>query len=473
MRSLRRSDRDRSQNCAAGGYLLIEALVALSIFLIIFVPLLQALYSGLSISQKYIQDMRDRRDIKSALLDEVASGSTPFGAESSSTIVYTPVSNYSWYKVAAIGNSEEELFEADAAGQFGSEYCTIPTIPADREQGGEFVVEQGRIGLGTSSVATDIWPRNDSVFISADSNVQTEPDFYIVDVKDAQNIKIISSLNTGPGIKAIAVAGRYVYAANMSTQNELQVIDIHDPLHPAIISQLKVPMVGTSTPPIGVSVYFHRGYVYLGTTKSQAKELHIIDVRDPYMPRYLAGIETNTQVNALVVKDTPAGQILYAATPTSNQLWTIDIRVPTNPIVLGTMNFSGSSVQDGRRLYISKDELFLGRTVGGFNNADNHELFHFSLASQASTSSTTASATPLLIQSADIGSTINGIVGRDGAVFLATTDTAKEFQLWSTSRNVISASIDLPYKAIALRCSNDRLYVGLEGYDPLRILQFK
>ena len=66
-----------------------------------------------------------------------------------------------------------------------------------------------------------------------------KPDFYIINAENPSNPTIISSLNTGPGLNAIEVAGPYVYVANSGTTAQLQIIDIHDRNTPILISKFK------------------------------------------------------------------------------------------------------------------------------------------------------------------------------------------------------------------------------------------
>ncbi|GAH25225.1 unnamed protein product, partial [marine sediment metagenome] len=97
-----------------------------------------------------------------------------------------------------------------------------------------------------------------------------------------------------PGLSAVDVSGNYAYVANLSDNNQLQIINI---------SQMDSPMLVSSYDfegaEYGISVFFLDNKVYVGTEKSkEGEEFHIVDVSDPDVPILLGELEIGDDVNA-------------------------------------------------------------------------------------------------------------------------------------------------------------------------------
>lgn len=100
----------------------------------------------------------------------------------------------------------------------------------------------------------------------------TAPPTYLGGVDN--NPSIVSA-----GLTSIAVRGEYVYAASGYGANftscaeaancaQLQIFDTHDPAHPTLTTNRKVPGVsGASGQGAGSTILYRGGYVYLGLTK--------------------------------------------------------------------------------------------------------------------------------------------------------------------------------------------------------------
>lgn len=303
--------------------------------------------------------------------------------------------------------------------------------------------EQG-VSLGFGNRSTDIEVRNSFAYITADSSVQSHHDFFIVDTTDPTSLVIVSSLNTGPGLASIAVAGPYAYVANIASVSQLQIIDIHNREHPRLISQLRIPLPeSSSTSPLANTIFYREKLIYLGTNKWDGKEFHIINVEDPLNPRLVGSFETDTLINHIFVY----GDMAYLANSDQNQMSILDISDKSYPILKNTFTSSGWQTQQGRSIDIFEDSLGLGRTVGGINRTSNHEAFIFS-------SSTVMGS----MTSKDIPGGVYGINIKSEDIFLITHDAGREFQVWDKTFQNRKYTKSLKSNPVAISCDWSSLY---------------
>lgn len=316
------------------------------------------------------------------------------------------------------------------------------------------------ISLGTGIVGTGVVVRGAKAFVSADSATLSKDDLFVVDISDLDHPVKLSSLNTGPGLQKIAHTGKHIFGANTSINAQLQVIDVSDSENLQIVAELKLPHPDASTTPgVSRSIHFKNDVIYLGTTKNTGKELHFIDVKNPSSPHYITGIETDTLVSSIETSE----HILYIATPTIHQVRAYDIEEILYPHVLNAVSLAGWQTQEGKRLYRFLNHLYMGRSVGGFNNAHNHELFDF----LHSTTSPLASG----YESVDVASSVNALIVRPPFVYIGTSDPTKEFQVWNLEPLSLTASIDLSAPVADITCGGGYIYAALAGTETLVILE--
>ncbi len=319
----------------------------------------------------------------------------------------------------------------------------------------EYFSEGLDIGFGNAS--TDIEVRNGIAYLTADSATANKDDLFIVDTNDDN--KIISSLNTGPGIAAIEVVGPYLFLAQASTINQLQIVDIHDKSAPQLISQLKLSLpTPTSTAPFARSIFYDSGYVYVGTEKWNGAELTIIDVTDVYTPNIVGNFETSTLINDIYIKN----NIAYLATADQKQMRVLDVADKTDPVLIDSFSPTGWQTQEGRILEYFEEELALGRTVGGFNVVNNHEVFIFSTSTEMSE-----------YISKDIPGGVYGMLIRNPYIFLLTHHEGKELQIYNSNLSTSISEIDLDSAPVKMVCDLSNLYFATGDSKGLSILKFK
>ncbi|MEK7095310.1 MAG: hypothetical protein AAB917_01480 [Patescibacteria group bacterium] len=300
------------------------------------------------------------------------------------------------------------------------------------------------IDLGLGNLSTHVEARHGFVYLTADSAVGSASDFYIIDARSPTSSQIISSLDTGPGLSSLEVAGTYVYATNTGRTNQLQVIDISNRSSPVIIAKLKLPLPNaSSTAPAASTIFYHQGFVYLGTQKWEGNEFSVIDVSNPFAPQYVGGFETNTLVNDIYVRD----GLAYLATADEGQMRILDVHNPSSIIQLEYFSPSGWETQEGKIISYFEGKFGLGRTTGGFNVVSNHEIFSFS------------STSPLVIEmSYDLLGGIYGMVIRPEMFFLGTRLFGREFQVWKQDFSEKLFEFPLGFFPRGLSCDGTSFY---------------
>jgi hypothetical protein len=333
-----------------------------------------------------------------------------------------------------------EFTKSNLSDSWGNNNC-YPKIKFDQNS---YSINSTGVDIGTNNKSTGIEARNSTIYMSADSSIQSLPDLFIIDNSNPSKPNIISSLNTGPGASSLTVAGPYIYLANTSNNSQLQIIDIHNRNSPYIISEIKLPLPNSSsTPPRSHSIFYKKGFIFLGTNKWDGPELTIIDVRNPKVPIILSIFETNTLINDIWTYENR----LYLATSDIYQMRIIDISQINNPILIETFTSTGWEVQQGNVINQFEGKLFLGRTVGGINKISNHEVFAFSTSSSITS-----------IYSHDIPSGVYGIIQTVSQIFLLTHDLNKEFQVWSPDLSNKKYEVSLASRPVSMKCDWNTLY---------------
>lgn len=312
--------------------------------------------------------------------------------------------------------------------------------------------------IGSGNMSTDIEVRNSIIYLSANSSTVSDSDLFIIDTSNATSTKLLSKINTGSGINAIALAGPYIYIAQASTAKQLQILDIKDRHNPMMVSQLKLPTPNASTtPPISKSIAYSKGYIYLGTPKWNGAEFSIIDISNVYDPRVVGILEIGSQVNDIKIQNNTA----YIATSDINQMQVIDISNKSNPIRIGTFSSSGWQTQEGKYIDIYGNDLILGRTVGGFNITSNHELFILS------------TTTLNISKSIDIPGGVYSISVHNGQNIILTHQYGHELQVWDRQMNNKIFEIPINTNASVFSCDNGDIYFSTANSRGFSIFKSK
>ena len=351
---------------------------------------------------------------------------------------------------------QEEVLEldqiiTDPEEAFGSSDCLLDG--SENWQSPELL--SGHIDLGLGNQATGIFARGNIIYLSANNASPHDPaadknDFFIIDASDPLVPRILSKMDTGPGLSSVVVVGPYAYLGNGSINSQLQVADISDPHQPHLIASYKLPGNYNDGTTIAQSLFYSQHRIYLGTAKSQIAELHIIDVKTPSAPLEMGRFETGAGINNIYA----SGHYLYLATPSNEELSILDASDPTFPKKIGGFDAPGSS-GNGKSLARDRNTLYLGRTVG------KNELFALDITDPNAIAAQS---------SFPVSDSINGIVASIGRLFLITNSKFEVIDSVDPTHLKIIGSVSMPAKPSGISCSGKYLYLSLLSSDGLRIM---
>ena len=160
--------------------------------------------------------------------------------------------------------------------------------------------------------------------------------FVVIDASNPSNPTIVASLRnaslpapwTGSGALlhacGIAVSGQYAYVT-ASYGNRLTIIDISDPLHPAIVGSL----YSSSQLPVPVDVAVAGGYAYVANELVSNGRVAVVDVRNPASPQFVGSVAGPALNGAYRIRI--RNNFAYVAATYSPSMSVIDISDPGQP----------------------------------------------------------------------------------------------------------------------------------------------
>ena len=305
----------------------------------------------------------------------------------------------------------------------------------------------GSIDLGPGNSATGLDVINKIVYLSAEASDSKKPDFYIVDATDGEHPFIKSSLNTGPGLKALDVAGQYAYLANNNGNAQLQIVNVSDLNNPILIKSYKLPNV-SGDDGIALSIFYVDSKIYLGMKKIDGPEFNIIDVSNPNNPVLLGSYEINDNVNDIYINSNRA----YLATDLGNAgLIILDVSNSASVNLLG--------------------QAYSTDTNSVFSN--NPSLTFLNPGQEFRIADTTNPNSIIDIGSINVGDIINDITSRDYLAFLATSNSNRNFQIVNVSDSAnptLWSFFKFPQVATGIDFEDNIVYVSIRSNDALRII---
>lgn len=211
-----------------------------------------------------------------------------------------------------------------------------------------------------SGEVTGVKILGNNILASFNSATSSDVDFAVIDVSDKNNWRVLSVLNTGPGLASLNIQGHYAFLANTSVNAQFQVVDFKNTSSPILIASLKIPQSVSSNPkknPTITSISSDQfGQIYLGSQKSDLGEVFIAQFDGQYLS-YKKSIETGSVVNDLLA-DTNG---VWITSPSDNEL----IHYNSSGIIDRSHNAIGQS-GNGKRIDMLGDKfIILGRTYGG------------------------------------------------------------------------------------------------------------
>ncbi|MFZ3073963.1 MAG: hypothetical protein WA093_02425 [Minisyncoccales bacterium] len=333
-----------------------------------------------------------------------------------------------------------------------------------------------------SSTISDIDAYKGKLYVTVGgSATSTDPTFFIFDITDKNDPKKISNSNIKNRFAAMTINGNYAFTANMTSVDQLKIINIANPDDLGSIAklELKNKITGEDCKGLGESIFYKNGYIYLGLSKdSNCPEFNIIDVSTPANPRLVSGFEIDTQINDIYAK----GDYVFLAHPANlasgvnsarEQVTILNISNPDNPQRVSGIYYNEGFGGYGKSLRSIGDKIYFGRTTSHISNPPD-AIGDFFIFDNQNPGTTTISILGLKAFSR-VGSA-NEVLVRDYLAFvlLGTASQGGDLRILNVAdmANIIEEKIiDLPNGTTgsggkAMDCEGNYLYVvSVDGAD--------
>ncbi len=250
---------------------------------------------------------------------------------------------------------------------------------------------------------------------------------------------------------------------------QLQILDVSSStkLSLASTTNFKIPSIapasvkGTGGQAVGNSIFYKDGLVYLGLTKTlSGPEFNIIDVHDPLHPAWMGGYSVGAGISAITV----ANNLAYIATSdNTKELIVLNVSNPLNPTLASVYDAPGSAFGYGQSLSLTGDKLSFGRTY--ISSAPEFYIL------DASSTSSRIPYPPLGIYDIGTSASpfsILGIIVRDSLTFITggSPSTGGKFEILNTANPSAilpwATPLSLPSSSVgsALDCEGNDLFVS-------------
>lgn len=326
-------------------------------------------------------------------------------------------------------------------------------------------------------------------FLGSTHSAASSDDVWVFDVTNPPTIPApLGSVNIGASItggkgnvNALVVSGNYVYAALDEKDTQLAVIDISTPSSPVVVATSTLSGVDPlGSYPQAISIAYYDDRVYIGTKETLGPEFHIFDVSTPTNPVELvdplgAPLWLNHNVHKISVNGTNA---FIASSADSCELIILDISDPASltnpcpppPIPAGATVFDAQGDEDGTAVFVLGDRAYLGRARTSAAGED--EIYVLDVSDPAAISSEGSKDLNL----SPAGAQVNDISASGPLVFLATSDSNAEFQVWLLDLpNLIAPSscantYNFPQMATGIDFADNFGFASVRSNDGLRVI---
>lgn len=290
------------------------------------------------------------------------------------TNLYNGKQSLSFTEITAL----DKNFPLSSKAVCSADFANMSAAGSYTKETGIFEIKRIDLPIDPSLPLTDFEIRDNRAYVSVDSTNSGDPDLIVFDLKDPNHVQIISAIDTGPGIAAISLQGKRIYAAAASSAAQLHIIRFDSIFSPALEKKYKLALpYATATAPYATAISVSGNLLFLGTEKWDGQEFSIIDISNPANPAKLGGLEIGSKVNGIYVDKNTA----YVLASGEGQLNQIEVDNANTPLLGHVFGPSGWQRQEGKAFDIFENYTYFGRTSGGFDINSDHELFQWSSTS--------------------------------------------------------------------------------------------
>lgn len=174
--------------------------------------------------------------------------------------------------------------------------------------------------------------------------------FLVIDVSDSSNPFLVKEIELKGKLSNLYLDGDYAYVSSGDNSNQLQIVDISNPLNPELVSSTQSPDSKNSR---GVYIDGGRAYVSFGN----GEDLVIFDISNPLSPYRLGGVSLSGSSYEVVVKDEYA---YVSSRHNSREVQIVDVSDPSNPFYVDSLNLPDNG--NAYTISFKGEYLFVGQS---------------------------------------------------------------------------------------------------------------
>lgn len=258
---------------------------------------------------------------------------------------------------------------------------------------------------------------------------------------------------------------------------QLQIIKVTDPTNPQVVKNVLIPATTASGAlAAGNSIYYSKGYVYLGlkdTSSGSGSEFNVIDVGggtgSPTSPNPIASFAVGSTTNSIFVKDNYA----YVSTDDNHtngqQLLILDVSKKDLHIVTKANKFSGGGFGRGEATDVVNGKAYFGKSY-----SSGSAQFNILDVSNPSASPLPVLGSKVIAAVPGAAESVYGVANKSNLAFLlihnASDPSQSRFQIFDVSSAGMPSYGTLFFQPIigmnfsaakVANCSGNYFYVGL------------
>ncbi|MEN9582420.1 MAG: hypothetical protein RL641_374 [Candidatus Parcubacteria bacterium] len=304
------------------------------------------------------------------------------------------------------------------------------------------------INVGSGNSVTDIDAVGTTVYVSTESTTKANKDIHAYNVTTPSSPSLLSEIDVDAySLQSIDGGFSYIFGAATGVLPDLKIINNSNPSSLSLTSEFNVITFVDAT-----KIFRDINTVYLGVKLTSFNgEFFTIDVTNQTSPSQKDVFEIGGNVNGIFEQN---GIAYVASSKDTRELYVLNVTNPSDILQVGYLDVTG--VTDGTAVFaISPSKVFLG--VG-------NSLKILDATNPASITT---------LGTYDAGGTINDIYAVGNTVFLATSNSTKEFQvvnIATVSAPTLVSSLDFPAVASGIDYQNDLIFLALRAPDGLRII---
>jgi len=207
--------------------------------------------------------------------------------------------------------------------------------------------------------ATGVYVVGNTAYMTLDANNE----FSIINISTPALPVLLSSLDLSNIAREVIVSGNYAYIASADNSQELQVVNISNPLLPTQVASLNL---SGNTDAFTVSL--SGSTLFLG----QGSIFYTINITIPATPSILGSVGVSDVLNDIALNFANDNTYAFIATSADSlEFQIIDVSIFASPVVLGSVNTTGTDNLNGIAYDAVLDRAF------GVSASDAQELFIF------------------------------------------------------------------------------------------------